>query len=216
MEDEERKRFGEILVFVGKGVAGNEVRELGSFFLNLVRIPRNLIELVGRIAQKARLEIMDVDHVTEFVDEHRDLFAIRGNRRRNDELVPGELSSGLDALGVDGDGKRGDLFTQRPGVDVGPQEFDHLVVHDDGVGTEGERNPRRHGLAFRNFDHGGLFDRNFLRRSAFFRFELVEREYFLRRSRGRNRFAVVYRRRIEIRLGPGRKRDLRDRRQNEE
>lgn len=202
MEDEERKRFGEVLVFVGKRVTGNEVREFGSFFLNFVRIPRNLIELVRRIAQKTRLEVMDVDHVPEFVDEHRDFFAVRGNRRRNDELVSRKLPAGFDAFGIDGYGKRSDLFAKRPGVDIGAQEIDHLVVHDDGVGTESEGNPRRHGLAFGNFDHGGLFDRNFFRRGAFFRLELVEREYLLRRSRGRDRFAVVYRRRIEIRLGP--------------
>lgn len=214
MEDEERKRFGEVFVLIGKGIAGNEVRELGALFLNFVRVPRYLIELVGRIAKNAGFEIMNVDHVTEFMDEYRDFFAIRGYGGRDDELVARELSTGFDAFGIDGNGKGGDLFAKGPGIDVGTQKFDHLVIHDDGIGPERERNSRRNGLAFGNFDDGFLFDREPFRWSALFRFEFVERENFLG-PRGQGGFAIVYRRRIEGRFRSGRKSDLGDRRQDE-
>lgn len=93
--------FGEVFIFIGKSISGDKVADFLAFFLGIEGFPGDGIEDVGRIREDSFFQIKDIHDMPEFMDEYFELFGVVGDGRREDELIPDDLATWLDTLGIE-------------------------------------------------------------------------------------------------------------------
>lgn len=76
MEHIEGERLGEILVFIGESVAGNEIGNLLPFLLSIEGFPRDGIKDVRWIGEKSFFQIEYVHYMPELMDENLESFRV--------------------------------------------------------------------------------------------------------------------------------------------